>query len=156
MPYLSVYCLTCVSLTLDVGYLFMAAPAKLSHCSLPQTWGGSKEQGSFNFIAAITICSDFGVQDNKICHCFQCFTLNLPEVMRKDAMIFIFKKYFEFQASFFSLFFTFFKRLFRFSSHSAIRVLASAYLMLLIFLLEILTPACDSSSPPFLHDVLCI
>ena len=31
------YCLTWVSLTLDVGYLFMAAPAKRSHCSLPWT-----------------------------------------------------------------------------------------------------------------------
>ena len=29
------YCLTWVSLTLDVGYLFMAAPAKCSCCSLP-------------------------------------------------------------------------------------------------------------------------
>ena len=30
----------------------------------------SKEQVSFNFKAAITICSDFGAQENKICHCF--------------------------------------------------------------------------------------
>ena len=29
------YLLTWVSLTLDVGYLFMAAPAKHNHCSLP-------------------------------------------------------------------------------------------------------------------------
>ena len=35
MPSLHAYCLTGVSLTLDVGYLFMAAPAKRSHCSLP-------------------------------------------------------------------------------------------------------------------------
>ena len=38
MPSLSPYCLTGVSLTLDVGYLFMAAPAKHSRCSLPWTW----------------------------------------------------------------------------------------------------------------------
>ena len=25
---------------------------------------------SFNFMAAVTICSDFGAQENKICHCF--------------------------------------------------------------------------------------
>ena len=25
---------------------------------------------SFNFMAAITICSDFGAQENKVCHCF--------------------------------------------------------------------------------------
>ena len=41
MPSLSAYCLTWVSLTLDVGYLFMAAPAKCSLCSLPCTWGSS-------------------------------------------------------------------------------------------------------------------
>ena len=35
MPSLSPYHLTWVSFTLDMGYLFMAAPAKLSHCSLP-------------------------------------------------------------------------------------------------------------------------
>ena len=35
MPSCNTYRLTCVSLTLDVVYLFMAAPAKCSHCSLP-------------------------------------------------------------------------------------------------------------------------
>jgi len=30
----------------------------------------SKEEASFNFIAALTVCSDFGGQENKICHCF--------------------------------------------------------------------------------------
>ena len=30
-------------LTLDLGYLFMAAPAKRSHCSLPWTWGSSSQ-----------------------------------------------------------------------------------------------------------------
>ena len=30
----------------------------------------SKEQASFNFIASVTICSDFGAQNNKVCHCF--------------------------------------------------------------------------------------
>ena len=28
----------------------------------------SKEQVSFNFMAAVTVCSHFGVQENKICH----------------------------------------------------------------------------------------
>ena len=28
----------------------------------------SKEQTSFNFLATVTICSDFGAQENKICH----------------------------------------------------------------------------------------
>ena len=30
----------------------------------------SKEQASFNFMAAVTIRSDFGTPQNKICHCF--------------------------------------------------------------------------------------
>ena len=28
----------------------------------------SKEQSSFNFMAAVTVCNDFGAQENKICH----------------------------------------------------------------------------------------
>ena len=47
-------------------------------------------------------------------------------------------------------FFTFLKRLFSSSSLSAIRVVSSAYLKLLISLLAILIPACASSSPTFL------
>ena len=39
MPSRNTYRLTWVSLTLDVGYLFMAAPAKCGHCSLPWTRG---------------------------------------------------------------------------------------------------------------------
>ena len=31
-----------------------------------------------NFMAAVTICSDFGVQENKVCHCFHCFSIYLP------------------------------------------------------------------------------
>ena len=45
--------------------------------------------------------------------------------------------------------FTFIKRLFNSSSLSAIRVVSSAYLKLLIFLLAILIQACASSSPAF-------
>ena len=30
----------------------------------------SKEQASFNFMAAVTICSDFGAQENIVCHHF--------------------------------------------------------------------------------------
>ena len=42
MPSCNTHHLTWVSLTLGVGYLFTAAPAKLSHCSLPWTRGISK------------------------------------------------------------------------------------------------------------------
>ena len=38
----------------------------------------SKEQASFNFMATVTMCSDFGAQENKICHCFHCFLIYLP------------------------------------------------------------------------------
>ena len=47
--------------------------------------------------------------------------------------------------------FTFMKRLFSSSLLSAIRVVSSAYLRLLIFLPAILIPACASSSPAFLR-----
>ena len=39
MPSHNTYHLTWVSLTLGMGYLFMAAPAKCNHCSLPWTRG---------------------------------------------------------------------------------------------------------------------
>ena len=32
----------------------------------------------FHFMAAVTICSDFGAQENKECHCFHCFPIYLP------------------------------------------------------------------------------
>ena len=38
----------------------------------------SKEQVSFNFMAAFFIHSDFGAQNNKVCHCFHCFCIYLP------------------------------------------------------------------------------
>ena len=36
------------------------------------------KQASFNFMAAVTICSDFGAQENKVCHYFHCFPIYLP------------------------------------------------------------------------------
>ena len=38
----------------------------------------SREQVSFNFMAAVTICCNFGDQENKVCHCFHCFPIYLP------------------------------------------------------------------------------
>ena len=37
-----------------------------------------KKQASFNFMAAVTIYSDFGAPPNKICHCFYFFPFYLP------------------------------------------------------------------------------
>ena len=36
-----------------------------------------RSKHSFNFMAAVTICSDFGAQENKVCHCFHCFPIYL-------------------------------------------------------------------------------
>ena len=33
---------------------------------------------SFNFMAAVTICGDFGAQKNKVSHSFHCFPIYLP------------------------------------------------------------------------------
>ena len=41
----------------------------------------SKEQMYFNFMAAVTICSDFGAQKYKVWHCFHCFLIYFHEVM---------------------------------------------------------------------------
>ena len=38
----------------------------------------AKEQASFNFMATVTICSDFGAQENRVCHCFHYFPICLP------------------------------------------------------------------------------
>ena len=38
----------------------------------------TKEQESFNFIAAVSVCSDFGAQENKLCYCSHCFPTYLP------------------------------------------------------------------------------
>ena len=45
---------------------------------------------SFNFMAAVTICSDFGAQKNKVGHYFHCFPSICHEVMGPDAMILVF------------------------------------------------------------------
>ena len=39
---------------------------------------------SFNFMAAVNICSDFGAPKNKVCHCFHCFPSICYEVMGLD------------------------------------------------------------------------
>ena len=68
--------------------------------------------------------------------------------MGPDALILIFWML-SFKSAFSLSFFTFNKRLYSFSSLSAIRVVSSVYLRLLIFFLAILILACASSSPSF-------
>ena len=49
----------------------------ITGCSGCQSFS-SKEQASFNFMAADIICSDFGAQENKVSHCFHHFPVCLP------------------------------------------------------------------------------
>ena len=177
-------------------------------------------------MAAVTTCSDFRAQDNKVCHCFHCFPIYLPwsdgsgceesesrsiisdslwtqglnsswnspgqnsrgwpfpsledlpnpgielgfpvlqadclQLSHQNAMILDF--WLSFKSAFSLSSFIFIKNLFSSTSFSAIRVVSSAYLRLLIFLPAILIPACASSSAVFrlclctftTHDVLCI
>ena len=98
-------------------------------------------------MAAITICSDFGACKNKVCHCFYCFPIYLPWVMGPDAMTSVFW-ILSFKPTFPLSSFIFIKRLVS-SSLSAVRVVSSAHLMLVIFLPAILIPTCASSSLVF-------
>ena len=44
----------------------------------------------FNFMAAVTVCSDCGAQENKICHCFHFFASIYCEMMGPDAVILVY------------------------------------------------------------------
>ena len=81
----------------------------------------------------------------KNCHCFHCFSIYLPwsDGTRCHDLRFL---NVEFKPGFSLFSFTCIKRLFSSSLLSAIRVVSSAYMRLLIFLLAILIPACASSS----------
>ena len=49
-----------------------------------------RKQASFNFMAAVTICSDFGAQENEVCHCFHVSPSICHEVIGLVAMILVF------------------------------------------------------------------
>ena len=78
-------------------------------------------------------------------NCSHYFLIYFHEVIGPDAMILVFWML-SFKPTFSLSSFTFIKRLFSSPSLSVIRVVSSAYLRLLIFLPEILIPACASSS----------
>ena len=103
---------------------------------------------SFNFVAIVTICSDFGAPQNKVCHCFHCVPSICHEVMGLDVLIFAFL-ILSFKPDFSLSSFTFIRRLFSSSSLPVIRIVPSAYLRLLIFLPAISISACNSSSLAF-------
>ena len=85
---------------------------------------------------------DFGTPKDKVCHCFPIYLPWSDGTGYHDLSFMNVESTFSFS-------FSFIKRLFS-SSLSAIRVVSSAYLRLLIFLRVILIPACASSSPAFL------
>ena len=99
-------------------------------------------------MAAVTICSDFGAQ-NKVSHCFHCFPIYLPWSHGIGCHDLCFIECWILSQLFSLSSFTFIKRLFSSSPLSAIRVVSSAYLRLLIFLMAILIPSYASFSPAF-------
>ena len=99
---------------------------------------------SLNIVAAVAVHNDFGAQENEICHCLHFSPPTCHKVMDwRFFWMLSLKPVFSLSS------FTFIKRLFSSSSLSAIRVVVSSYLRLLIFLPAILIPACASSSPAF-------
>ena len=100
-------------------------------------------------MAVVTNNSDFGDQEEEICHYFHLFPFYLPCSNGAGSYWFL-KEYLVLSRLFHFFSFSFIKRLFISSSLSAIRVVSFAYLRLLMFLPPILIPACNSSSLAFL------
>ena len=101
-------------------------------------------------MAAVTIHSDIGAQEKNFCHClyFPPIYFLWSEGTRCHGLSFFW--IFSFKPAFSLSSLILIKMLFSSSLLSAIREVSSPYLRLLIFLLAILIPACDSSSPEFL------
>ena len=99
-------------------------------------------------MAAVTICSDFVAQNIKSVTVSIVSPSTCHEVMGLGVMIFVFWML-SFKPTFSLYSFTFIKKFFSSFSFSAIRVVSSAYLRLLIFLLAILNPVCASWSLAF-------
>ena len=98
-------------------------------------------------MSAVAICSDFGAQENKVCHCFHFSPSICHEVLGLDAMILVFWML-NFKPSFHSLSPS--------SKGSSVPLhflplewLSFVYLRWFIFLQEILIPTCDSPSLAF-------
>ena len=105
-------------------------------------------------MAAVTICSDFGAQENSLSHCFHCLPICLPwsDGIRCHDLSFwtmSFKPTFSLSS------FTFIKRLFSYLL-SALRVVSSAYLRLLIFSPSNLDSSLCFIQPSISHAMLCI
>ena len=82
--------------------------AKWCLCFLIYCLGSSQlsfQGASFNFVAAVTIHSDFRVQENTVCHCFHFFPFYLPRSDGTRCLDLSFLNV-DFQASFFTLLFS--------------------------------------------------
>ena len=99
-------------------------------------------------MGAVIICSGFGAPQNKVSHYFHCFPIYLPWSDGTKCHDLHFLNV-EFKPDVSLSFFIFITRLFSFSSSSAIRLVTSAYLRLLIFLPANVIPACALSSRAF-------
>ena len=100
-------------------------------------------------MAAVTTCSDFEAQENKVSPSVSTVYPSIcHEVMGLNAMILVFWML-SFKPTFSLSSFTFIKKLFSSSLLSVIRVVSSAYLRLLIFLTAILISTYASSSLAF-------
>ena len=100
-------------------------------------------------MVAVTIHRDFVAKENKVCCCFHFFPfyLSCSDWIGCHNLSFFNA---EFHVNFFTFLFHLIKRLFSSSLLSAIKLISSPYLRLLIFLPTILIPACDSSILVFL------
>ena len=99
-------------------------------------------------MTVVTICSDFGAQENQGVKVSIVFLPMCHEGTGQDSMIFVFWLL-SFKPAFSLSSFTFIKRLFSSSSLSVIRVVPFAYLRLLTFICEILISPYASSSLAF-------
>ena len=105
-------------------------------------------------MSAVTICSDFGAKENKICHCFHFFSI-FHEVMGPDARILLFWML-SFKPAFLLSSFTFIKKFF-----IPLHFLPLEWCIICIFEVVDFSPCnLDSSlwfiQPSVSHDVLCI
>ena len=98
-------------------------------------------QSSSAFMATVSMNSDFVAQEEEICHC-STFSPICHDMMGPDAVNLVvgFFLIFYFKLTFLLSSFTFLKTFFHSSSLSGIRVVSSAYVRLLTFLLPLLGP----------------
>ena len=116
---------------------------------------------SFNFTAAVNICSDFGARENKVCHCFHCFPIyltwsdgtgchDLSFLNVESTFLNEFSEFSEWKSQLFHSPLSLSSKGSLILLCFLIRVVSSVYLRLLIFLSAVLISACASSNPVFL------